>query len=183
MKIVFDCDDVLLDWKGAFIKWCNRNYDLKVIEGHPQDTWDMSLWFGIKPEEMKNLIVQFNSLPICLKPLLSREKLNQLKREKHELYVLSSFGSCIKCCDFRESYLKTLFGDIFEQVALLDLGACKEEALKNIKPDIFIEDNKEHAIKARDLGIETFLISMPYNQGVDGVTYVNNVKEAINQIV
>ena len=89
----------------------------------------------------------------------------------YDIKVLSSFGSCPENNKFREEYLKMLFGSCISEVIILELGTCKKNKLEELKPDIFIEDNKSHAEKAIELGIKTYLISTPYNKGCEGAIY------------
>ena len=118
---------------------------------------------------MLRCIQEYNGYPRALYPTGGAvESLRGLKKDfrgELDVKVLTSFGSCPIQSKFREEYLNVVFDDAFSEVIVLPLGSCKEEKLKELSPDWFVEDNKEHALKATTLDIKTFLIDTTYNQG------------------
>lgn len=182
--IALDCDGVLLDWHGGFIDWVEQNYGWYLNHGHPHDTYDMQDWFEEKDgkkmskEDFVTLVKKFNGFPRCLKPLDEvKDALLSLKKRGYNLTVVTAFGSCPDNCSFREDYLNIIFDGVFSDIIILGLGDCKEEVLKSIDPIAFVEDNATHARKAVGLGIDTYLVSYAFNQGVDGATYVKDLGE------
>ena len=174
---VTDCDDCLLLWKEGYLKWMlEKGWNTKPE--HECTTWEMAEWFypnkgvNMTPELSIHYITEFNSFPRVLHPLdYVFPAIDLLEASGYDIKVLSSFGSCPENNKFREEYLKMMFGSCISEVIILGLGECKKGKLKELQPDIFIEDNKSHAEKAIELGIKTYLISTPYNQGCEGAVY------------
>jgi FMN phosphatase YigB (HAD superfamily) len=177
--IVFDVDGVLLDWSTGFLRWVESTTDYRLDAESKCDTYEMSSWFvGMAKQDLYKLIEEFNGYPRALLPLDgSKSALLDFYCEGWEISILTAFGSCPEQSDFRQGYLKALFGDIFKEIRVLGLGACKEDALKDMKPDIFVEDNLEHAEKSIALGIKTYLISHAFNKGCEGAIYVDTLYE------
>lgn len=182
--IALDCDGVLLDWHGGFINWVEQRYGWEVDNDHPWDTYDMHTWFEYKDgqpmskEDFVTLVKEFNGFPRCLYPIDKvKESLKGFEDLGYELVVVTSFGSCPMNCEFREDYLRVVFDGLISDTIILGLGECKEKVLKKIDPQVFVEDNADHARKAAALGIDTYLIKYPFNRGVEGVTYIRDLQQ------
>ena len=177
---VTDIDDCVLQWKEGFFKF------LKTKGWHQDptskcDSWNIWTWicdsYGEKMDKVLAIeyITEFNGYPRVLKPLQSTQfYLPLIKSQGFDIIGLTSFGGCPIQTKFRQEYLDVLFPNIFKEVIVLPLGACKNDALLKLKPDYFIEDNRANADKACDLGIKTLLLSTSYNQGSFDSIYVNN---------
>lgn len=188
--IVTDIDGVCLDYVNSFIKWVKSEYGWSLNPESNYDKYSMESWFiggnsnhKMTKEDFIRLITEYNSQPRVIPPVEhSQEALKRLKERGNTIVALSSFGGNHSTRQFRKEYLEMLFPKIFDKIILLDLGVCKKEELKKLKPDFFIEDHKEHAEKAAGLGITTFLIRTSYNYGAEDVIYVDNWNE-INYII
>lgn len=188
-RIVTDIDGVCLDYVEGFIEWVEEEYGWTINPQSERDTYNMSSWFHkaepiadntrgmhfkfMNTEEFIRLITEFNNYPRCLKPIKdSQEALAALKAQGHTIIALSSFGGSHATQEFRKAYLRVLFPGVFDDIILLDLGACKKEALAELNADYFIEDHKDHAETGAGLGIFTFLIRTSYNKGAQDVCHV-----------
>ncbi|QHZ59812.1 hypothetical protein HWD03_gp052 [Alteromonas phage vB_AmeM_PT11-V22] len=182
--IALDCDGVLLDWHGGFIDWVEQTYGWHIDPLSNQDTYDMHTWFEAKDglnmckEDFVTLVKEFNGFPRCLYPLdNAKEAIRGFVSLGYEVVVVTSFGSCPYNNSFREDYLRVVFDGLISDTIILGLGQCKEKVLKRLDPAVFVEDNKDHALKAKNLGIDTYLISYPFNQGAEGVTYIRDLDQ------
>ena len=174
--LVTDVDQVLLDWHEGFLEWVELNHGWKINPNHPQDSYDMVPWFlplEFNGEELHMnesglvwLIEEFNSYPRCLQPIDKdiESHLEDLRDYGIEIVALTSFGGCPKTGNFREEYLKVIFGDVFKEVIILPLRACKKAKLKELQPDWFVEDNTSHSHSGLELGIKTFILDYSYNK-------------------
>lgn len=182
--IALDCDGVLLDWHGGFINWVEQKYGWKLDPESKLDTYDMQTWFEFKDgrpmrkEDFVTLVKEFNGFPRCLSPIEKvKQSLKGFVDLGYELVVVTSFGSCPMNCEFREDYLRVVFDGLISDTVILGLGECKEKVLKKIDPQVFVEDNADHAMKAAALGIDTYLIKYAFNTGVQGVTYIRDLQQ------
>jgi FMN phosphatase YigB (HAD superfamily) len=179
-NLVVDVDDTILQWKEGFFEFI----EAKGWYRDPNsacDSWDIWTWIcdsnnvQVSKELVLELIIEFNSYPRVLKPISgSKSYLELLWSEGITIIALTSFGSCPVQTKFRKEYLNVVFDEIFSDVIVLPLGACKKEALKLLEPDYFVEDNKAHAQVGCELGIKTFLLNTTYNQGCEKSVYVES---------
>jgi len=182
LHVCFDCDGVLLDFHKGFLSWCLKEHGLRLNALSLMDSYDMHTWFvDMSKDTFIRLIAEYNSYPRVLEPCpLATESLRILARHSDlELSVLTSFGSCPQMSNFRQEYLQVVFNNIFKEIRVLKLRECKKDALIDMNPDVFVEDCAEYAITGRELGIKTYLVNTTYNQGVEGVTYINSLVDLI----
>lgn len=175
--IIYDCDDVLLDWCGGFKNWVNRVHGLNVT-GEPE-TWDLSEWIGT--DDARQLIIDFNSSPDFnwLKPCPgARETV------KGKTCVLTSCSTDPKIQTARRFNLKMVFGnDAFQDIFCLDLGQSKLAHLQALHtlygPCTWIEDNVSHAKAGLAAGHRSVVIRRPHNRHLeqpgDGLRWVDSL--------
>ena len=92
------------------------------------------------------------------------------------LSVLTACGDCEKSVETRKKMIEGLFPDCFEEIHVIGLRECKKDYLEKLKPDLFVEDNVNHAQKSIELDIPTVLIETPYNKGHD-IPYVESYSD------
>lgn len=181
--IVTDIDAVCLDYVNAFIEWVEEEYKWILDPHSDYNSYSMESWFvnpygysnKMSKEEFMRLITEYNSYPRCIPPVQgSQDALKRLKHAGYKIVALSSFGGTQSTQRFRRDYLEVLFPKVFDDIILLNLGECKKDKLKELKPRYFIEDCTTHAESGVTLGIPTFLLDTTYNQDAEGVMRVNN---------
>ncbi|QNP78397.1 hypothetical protein [Agrobacterium tumefaciens] len=186
LHIILDCDDVLLDWLGAFRRFVSA-IENRPIEGLP-DSWDMSGWLGLTPAASREMVVGFNHssqfeyLEACP---LAVENVSALKEMGHRLTVLTSCSDNPLIVARRKINLERVFGDVFEQVICLPLGESKKKWLGILERGIWIEDNYDHAIAGHDNGHKSFMVRRSHNRsretpGDPLVTWVDDLRPIIS---
>lgn len=147
--IIFDCDDVLLDWQEGFRLWMLATNGLRLDPAGPQ-SWDMDEWIG-QPAlpfiERFNASTSFGDLRSCMG---AKAAVAQLYAAGHELHVVTACSDDPAVIFRRERNLDRVFGDVFASIVCVPLGFSKTEALSQIaestsQPIIWIEDNHKNA--------------------------------------
>mgnify|MGYP005994354423 CR=1 FL=1 len=183
--LVVDVDGVCLDWHSGFISWVEEEHGILLDKSSSKASYDMETWFegNMSKDLFKQLVVAYNSSPRVLKPLeYSQDVLINISRWLDwDVVALTAFGSCPIQSKFREEYLQVLYKDIFSEVIVLGLGASKKDKLKELKPDLFVEDNIQHAESARDVGVKSVLLEKTYNKGSD-LLYAKDWLQIMNHV-
>ncbi len=168
--IIFDCDDVLLNWIGGF----RESLPIKPATPFPLD-WDMDLWVGVPA---RPLVERFNASPAFgeLEPCPGAvEAVAALKAAGHKLIVLTSCSRAVEVIGRRRVNLERVFGPVFSKVICLELGASKKWHLGRLDLGVWVEDNVNHAEAGLSVGHETYLFNRPHNIHL-------SVSEAITRI-
>jgi FMN phosphatase YigB (HAD superfamily) len=198
MRFIFDCDDVLLDWNGAFLTWL-KGRGFRPDPAGPKD-WDLSGWIRCTPEEARDLIERFNNSEhfefIPARPG-AKSSVWALHDAGHKISVLTSCGTRAR---LRESRWRNLYREFardsagapwtIASVNMIPLGASKEPALYEMcdryHPSnlVFVEDNLKHAMTGAALGITSFCLRRSHNraleakgEGVGVVHWVDDIKD------
>jgi hypothetical protein len=187
MRILTDCDGVLLNWEYAFNVWMQR-------QGYTEkpDSWkyyDMGDRYGISEEEKRRLVKYFNeSSAIGFLPPL-RDAIHYVDKlhRKHGVvfHVITSLSLEPTAQQLRIQNLNKLFGStVFEKFVFLDTGADKDEALLPYKDsgDIWIEDKVENAILGLNMGLDSILIEHAFNMNTTEVPLMKNWKEVYEYV-
>ncbi len=166
MRILTDCDGVLLNWEYAFTTWMEcHGYQIKE-----EGPYDMGLRYGLTKDKSRELVRYFNeSSSIGFLPPL-RDAI-QYVRKLHEecgavFHCITSLSLEHTAQRLREQNLNKLFGEgVFEKFVFLDTGADKDEALARYKDsgDLWIEDKAENAVLGTTLGLDSVLIEHGHN--------------------
>lgn len=166
--IIFDCDDVLLDWNEGFCRWMGALNRIHLDPAGPSN-WDMDEWVG-QPAmpfvERFNASWTFGSLKPCKG---AKKAVADLYAAGYSLHVISSCSEDERTIRNREKNLDAVFGDVFSSIICLPLGSSKHEPLSQIaksqsqKP-IWIEDNFYNAVDGADLGMSAFVMRRSHNR-------------------
>lgn len=187
MKIITDCDGVLLDWEKEFHGWMKQHgYRL-----HNTGVYEMDQAYGIPKRECKRLIQEFNeSAWMGFLPALrdARSGVAKLVEAGYTFIVITSLSLDEKAKMLRISNLKNIFGkNVFNDVICLDTGADKDEALAPYKDSgmWWLEDKPENANTGSALGLKSILIEHEHNkdQKFDGVARVNTWAELVDVVL
>lgn len=186
--ILTDCDGVLLDWETAFDEWIQSKGYMKV-PNHDVTAYGLHVHYGIPKKEVQKLIRQFNESAAIgfIKPMREAEKwLPLLANHGYRFVVITSVSNDPYAAMAREHNLKSVFGDIFEEIICLDTGADKDKELEKWKNGkyYFVEDKLENAIVGLRMGLRSILMMHNHNNhcNITDIIKVQNWKE-ISQII
>lgn len=171
---IFDCDDVLLDWLGGFVKFLKANgYD--VNPAGPNE-WAMGSWIGCSNAEAKHLVEMFNASP-GFGQLQSCEgaayAVWSLRDAGHTMSVVTSCGESLELKQARRANIHRVFDrngeGAFNRLTILPLGASKFDVLQSYARSHdtttlrFVEDNFENAKAGIANGIISYCLRRPHN--------------------
>jgi FMN phosphatase YigB (HAD superfamily) len=185
--ILVDCDGVLLDWVYSFSQWMNRHGYTKVCD----DSYDISMRYGIEKTESKKLVRMFNESATIRKlpPHLDAIKYVRKLHEEHGFifHAITSLSNDCYAQHLRTKNLIELFGPTaFEKYIYLDTGADKDEVLSEYEGTncVWVEDKPENADVGLEFGLDSLLMAHSHNKNYKGhAKRVNNWKEIYEFIV
>lgn len=165
--VIFDCDDVLLDWIGGFRKYASKAVN-RDISGEPQ-SWDMSTWIGEPAQVVSELIAEFNAsadFGNLDATAGARSLVSDLEGLGVRLHVITSCSSDPSTVAMRRRNLEENFGSgTFDSIHCLDLGQPKISILRAFKEGaIWIEDNYKNALLGLEAGHRVFVRERPHNR-------------------
>ena len=182
MRVLTDCDGVLLNWEYAFNTWMQRHGYKEVEDAYKY--YDVGDRYGISAKKKTKLVKFFNeSSAIGFLPPLrdAMYYVDKLHREHGAVFhVITSLSLEPTAQDLRIQNLNKLFGStVFEKFVFLDTGADKDEALLPYANsyDLWIEDKVENAELGVKLGLESVLIEHGFNMHYDGIPLMENWKQ------
>lgn len=158
--IIFDCDEVLLDYTPGFVRYVTDVLKLDVDPKGPTQFY-FGPWLGTDDMAMvMDIFERFSQSDGFgqLEPLVGAvDGVLELKKLGYSLQVMTSCTSDPAVMTARKLNLARVFGlNVFADVLCLPLGASKLEALK-LKPQaLFVDDrpdNVSEALQAGHLGI------------------------------
>lgn len=189
MKILIDCDDVLLDWQKGFRSWLQEKYSMRLDPAGPRD-WSLSEWLGMSDEACLNMVKRFNfSVQFGYLNALpdARGSISHLSATGREMYVITSCGSALPTLKKRRRNLTRHFGTAFSDVINVPLGGSKQQQLASFEPSIWIEDNYANALAGVECGHHTFMMRRNHNRkdesaSDDRITWVDDWHELISRL-
>jgi len=172
-KILSDCDGVLLDWNYAFEKWMKYHFNLEVVDESQysiRKRYNLD-WEKLDPQHKFYLPRIFcNSSRIAnLKPI--RDSVLYVRKLYEEfgitIDVITSLSLDPDTIKLREHNLREVFGKAIDRIISLDTGQAKDTALEEWRDSglIWVEDKTDNAITGADFGLESYIMSHPYNSG------------------
>ena len=187
MKIITDCDGVLLDWAYAFDVWMYEKGFIRIE--NTSHFYNQNDRYKISLEESIKLIEDFNeSACVGFIPAYKDavEYVTKLSELGYKFDVISCLAQDKHSQFLREKNLIHLFGNVFDYIDCgLSFKHGKFEYLKNRYKDenyFWIEDSTSHAISGQKVGLKSILMDHPYNKDWDGIR-VNNWKEVYYLII
>lgn len=176
--IIFDCDDVLLDWQSSFARFLGDR-GIALDPAGPQE-WDLSHWIGCSQEIARVWVRRHNKSPYfaCMRAMPGAHDLIwRLRGAGHRISVLTACGDDEKTRGARWGCLDHEFnvfagGDFHSpftdaDVHFLPLGASKFDFLHALPvgPEtVFIEDCFAHARSGALCGIQTYCLRRSHNR-------------------
>ncbi len=165
--ILTDCDGVLLKWEDGF----HRFVESKGHSRQPgtESEYSMSLRYGITSKTAQDYIKEYNeSAAIAsLEPFAdSTEFVSKLAQDGFRFIAVTSLSDHPDAHMHRTANLKSLFGDVFDEVVCLEIGASKAHVLMRWADSgyFWIEDHMRQAEAGHEAGLRTILIKHPYNR-------------------
>jgi FMN phosphatase YigB (HAD superfamily) len=164
--ILTDADGVLVNWNNGFDKFM-------LSRGFPRipntDTdYSLALRHGITVHQAHECVREFNeSRHIAdLEPFAdSVEYVIKLANHGFKFIVVTSISDHPDAHEYRTLNLEHLFGDVFEEIHCIEMGASKAHTLMQWADTeyFWIEDHMRQAEAGFEVGLKTILISHPYN--------------------
>jgi len=181
--ILTDVDGVLLDWENHFHAWMHS-------QGHQRahnvsSYWQEAHYPGLAADEAKKAVYHFNTSAWMIGvPSFkdARSGVARLVDEGYRFRAITAMGTDPYSLQVRKINLEHIFGyGTFEKVIATDMYdpnskyANLYEYYGQSIP--WIEDKPENAQLGHDLGLDSYLLRHPHNEGykIDpGITCVDN---------
>jgi uncharacterized HAD superfamily protein len=168
MIILTDVDGVLLDWNTSFEKFMLSEYGLTLIPDQA-NRYSLSKRFGVNRDEMDDYVNEFNqsSRVSKLTPFKdSKTYMDKLISDGHRFIAITNVGTHIRSTEYRTENLVDVFGDVFDEVICLKLGASKFPILSRWENSnmFWLEDKFTNALDGHSLGLRSILIDADYNK-------------------
>lgn len=164
--ILTDCDGVLLKWNEGFNTFMAK-------KGLPQlpnteSEYSIAIRHDISINEAHEFIKEFNeSTRISdLSPFAdSIEYVSKLVNKGFRFIIVTSISDSPESKFYRTQNVIDLFGDIFDEINCIEMGANKAHILKRWEGSgyFWIEDHMRQAEAGYEAGLKTVLINHPYN--------------------
>lgn len=182
--IIFDCDDILLDYMQGIKKFIKTKYNIDTV-GLPTD-YVLNDWCGVSPEKMMEIIKDFNEQSVAfglLEPLHYRTKeimgmVSRSCKGQIDLIVLTKSGTFGHGEVLRKVNLINVFGDIFKEVIIIETYESKKGSLMKLKSkyDVlcFVDDYVKNIDDAVECGIHSVLLERTHNikhKGTNGYNF------------
>lgn len=174
--VALDLDGVLCGLKAIDLASDLLGYSYK--EEHSTD-WYMN-W---APEDLRLKIVDYfsNSQVMCDKVKIipeSQQKVREWFDKGYDLHIVTARVPEIR---FKTMELiQTHYGEI-SKIHFVNFNESKNEILKNINPDLFVDDSPFNVENSLSIGINTVMVSNRYTKYNfhlrNKVKWVNNLKE------
>lgn len=169
IRIGIDVDEVLCRTNDYFLYEFNKKHNT-TFKREELTRYDYECFEGYSGKQIFNALVNHLNDNLQFYDIFDNSKniLTQLKKEKFELYVITS-----RWIEFREKtiyWLNSHFGeDFFDKILIYngrDEKLCKSEIAKEYNIDILIDDAPKFAIGAKVKGIHVLLMNHPWNQDI-----------------
>jgi len=181
MKIITDCDGVLLDWVFAFDVWMSEQGYQKLPDANQH--FYQTKRYAISEQDALNFVKRFNeSGSVGYIPAYKDavEYVTKFAKQGYRFEVISSLHMDKYAQKLRIENLKHLFGDVFDYIdCSLDFTKGKKNILSQRYINtgyIWLEDSVSHAEAGDEIGMTTYIFDHPYNQHYKG-RRVKNWKE------
>lgn len=186
--IVFDSDEILLDWVTAFVTWHNKHHGTNVDASAEYHDKLHNLFEGIPYEIMDQRMQDFNSTAYefgLAKPVQGAklalsciERYNDLIDDPSktiDLFVITKSGASESSARMRRANLAVVFGDVFKHVYCLDLHESKVPYMKEIQQThnvlLFVDDyfkNCEQIVT--ECGVRSIALNCMHNRHLSAPT-------------
>lgn len=170
--ILTDCDGVLLDWRKGFLDWLPDHIsNTLTMDAMEEENFNNA--FDYDQRHIDNLAVEFNQSPDIanLEPVRDAAVyVPKLADLGFRFHVCTAMGVDPASQQFREYNLYKVFGDFFQVVQLLPVGASKAAWLNQYRDSgyFWCEDHVGHAQDGQALGLKSVLVTDSSNSHYTG---------------
>jgi uncharacterized protein len=157
LNLGFDIDGVIANFTEPLLEAIKENYcvNLKISDIY---TFDLNIVLGITRNEGLELVNHTLKKDLPLNPG-AKETLNQLSRERHNIYLLTGRFQYLR--DITQSWLKEK-GIPYTQLHMLNVG---EKYKADIEPmDVIVEDSLLEALEWTHKVKNVLLFDQPWNR-------------------
>jgi FMN phosphatase YigB (HAD superfamily) len=171
--LILDVDDTLLDFNKAFHAWMaeqgyRRRYNV--------DTYDLAASYGISLDTFRGLLHLFfdddagRDIPAVEHAVVALYRFHRAGWNMVAVTACPPILTTVRALNLERRFPNNWSGDnLIERVHCVGWGGSKAEIICDYRDmsrrTIFVEDHLENAEAAVNLGVPTFLIDKPYNQG------------------
>lgn len=175
--VILDVDGVLLNWRDTYVDWLkkfemiadedSRSYSFKDFIRIPGDAdyKSKNTKFADALSEIFNQTYLLSKLPPQDGAVSA---IRTLSEAGYVLKVVSAYTTQYEAMKSREYNLKSVFGNVFQEITSLPLHSSKADYLsKQDKDAYFVEDSLGHLLDAQDVGFSTenlFLFPSDWNK-------------------
>lgn len=163
--ILLDVDDVLLSYSDAFLK----HYGIPYSPDKSYQGFEGIL--NMERSQVNEMVNDFNNSPYfsSLEPICNaKEALHFFLNNNFSIKLVTSCGTSPETKFYRKVNLIDAFGkDVIDEVSYLNHGESKKEYLSQHDPEhvmIWVEDSPNNYFDGVSLGIDSFLMSTPFNK-------------------
>ena len=168
-EVIFDTDGVLLDWVSPFAPWAARRLN-RPLDPSKITEFNLTSWLGVDSvAEMVEMVTLFNGSAEHgfdrLPPMPGAVDIVALLHARGTtMRVVTSCSDDPAVKDLRVGNLVRTFGDVFQDIVVLGLGADKTAALKRFDPALWIDDHWPNLDAGAAAGHSPILMNASYNQ-------------------
>lgn len=166
MKIGVDLDDVLFDFIGGFVNWCDMSITVNDIT-----SWDISKILGINKQDTYNKILDFYKTEdfATIKPIeYAQEVIEKIYNENIEIIAITARPS--------QETLDTTIEMVnkhYPQISTIIHYNDKQKIINNMKLCYMVDDGI-HNLKGLSIYTTPLLYSKPWNSSDKFLPRVNN---------
>lgn len=186
LKIVVDCDDVLLPTTNFLVDTYNTLYGTAVLVENAHSSNNQE-WQTDRQEVIRRLNeIQRSKEFGLIKP--TKDAIDVIKRqsEKHQLYLVTARPDAVDAVTNR--MIGTYFAGLFSEVHHIGPGRLKGDLCRLLQANVLIDDNIKHIADANQCGIEKTIWFGDYawqvsagSHDLDRCNNWNEVENAIEQ--
>ena len=164
--ILTDADGVLVNWNKGFVEFMlEKGYP--VIAG-TENHYGIMERHGCTYEQAGEFIKEFNESPSIAELSAyadAQEYVGKLANLGFRFTVVTSLSNEPTAVQNRKTNLFNLYGDVFDEIVCLQLGAKKYEELTRWQHSglFWIEDHTQQAEAGLNAGLRPILVKHPYN--------------------
>lgn len=167
---LLDCDDVLLDYIEGFSFFLSQRLGRPVV-GRPQ-SWALESWIGVDANDVLPLMNAFNDTDEGFGQLKAIqgavEGVLKLRDLGFKIAIITSSSGDPVSKARREHNVTAIFGNLIDDLHIVNLGQSKSDILQSYTNAIWVEDNVKNAHLGARCGHRAFLLLASHNQDVHG---------------